>query len=143
MPKRIYLNSDERTWTAEVSAEGVRLDSSPAVVTGESLQGAAAIDGDSVWVSVNGEVFVFEVRRSGRQDRRGGHQGAFRPPMPATVVRIAIKPGDHVQTGDVLVALEAMKMELPIRAPRDGVVKAINCKEGDLVQPDQELLELE
>jgi biotin carboxyl carrier protein len=63
--------------------------------------------------------------------------------MPATAVRIAVRPGDRVGSGDVLIALEAMKMELPIRAPRDGVVRAINCREGELVQPEQELLEFE
>ena len=44
---------------------------------------------------------------------------------------------------DVLIALEAMKMELPIRAPRDGVVKAVHCQPGELVQPGQVLLDLE
>ena len=52
-------------------------------------------------------------------------------------------PATRVHDGDVLIALEAMKMELPIRAPRDGVVRAVHCREGELVQPDQVLLELE
>jgi biotin carboxyl carrier protein len=41
------------------------------------------------------------------------------------------------------VMLEAMKMELPIKAPRDGIVKAIACRPGELVQPAVPLLELE
>ena len=64
------------------------------------------------------------------------------PPMPATVVRIAVKPGDAVRAGDVLIALEAMKMELPIRAPRDGIVAAVHCQEGELVQPGVSLVEI-
>ncbi|HXT69353.1 MAG TPA: biotin/lipoyl-containing protein [Vicinamibacterales bacterium] len=143
MPKRLYLSTDDQTWTAEVSSEGVRLDSANALVPVEALRGRAAIDGDVVWATVEGEVFVFDVRRSAGQDRRSAHHGVFTSPMPATVVRIAVNAGDRVQAGDVLIALEAMKMELPIRAPRDGVVRAINCREGDLVQPDQELLEFE
>jgi len=63
--------------------------------------------------------------------------------MPATVIRIAVKPGQTVQAGEVLISLEAMKMELPIRAPRDGIVRAVNCREGELVQPDQSLLDFE
>jgi 3-methylcrotonyl-CoA carboxylase alpha subunit len=55
--------------------------------------------------------------------------------MPGTVLAIAVTTGQQVRTGDVLLTLEAMKMELPIRAPRDGVVTAINCTEGELVQP--------
>jgi biotin carboxyl carrier protein len=61
--------------------------------------------------------------------------------MPATVTRIAVKVGDAVKQGDVLIALEAMKMEMPIRAPHDFVVSAIHCAEGDLVQPDRVLIE--
>jgi 3-methylcrotonyl-CoA carboxylase alpha subunit len=38
--------------------------------------------------------------------------------------------------------LEAMKMELPIKAPRDGIVKAIGCRVGELVQPETVLVDL-
>jgi acetyl-CoA/propionyl-CoA carboxylase biotin carboxyl carrier protein len=62
--------------------------------------------------------------------------------MPATVVRIAVKNGDAVKQGDVLIALEAMKMEMPIRAPRDGVVQSIDCREGELVQPGVPLIQI-
>jgi urea carboxylase len=48
-----------------------------------------------------------------------------------------------VKRGDVLMILEAMKMELPVRAPGDGVVKTINCRPGDMVQAGASLLEME
>jgi biotin carboxyl carrier protein len=47
-----------------------------------------------------------------------------------------------VAPGDLLVTLEAMKMELPIRATTHGTVTTINCRVGDLVQPGIALLEL-
>ena len=53
--------------------------------------------------------------------------------MPPTVQRAA---------GDTLVILEAMKMELPLRAPADGRVTAVHCQPGQLVQPDTSLIEL-
>jgi biotin carboxyl carrier protein len=59
------------------------------------------------------------------------------------VVDVKVQPGDHVSRGDVLVMLEAMKMELPVRAPRDGVVKSIAHRVGDLVQPGNPLLDLD
>jgi urea carboxylase len=48
-----------------------------------------------------------------------------------------------VRRGDTLIILEAMKMELPIRASSDGVVKAIHCKPGELVQPGVPLVDFE
>jgi acetyl/propionyl-CoA carboxylase alpha subunit len=62
-------------------------------------------------------------------------------PMPATVIKVRVKPGDAVKKGDVVVVLEAMKMELPIRALGDGVVSAVRCREGELVQADASLVE--
>ena len=63
--------------------------------------------------------------------------------MPATVVAITVTPGQEVAAGDLLVMLEAMKMELPISAPRGGRVKALHCREGELVQPGVPLVEME
>jgi biotin carboxyl carrier protein len=61
--------------------------------------------------------------------------------MPATVITVKVKPGDAVKKGDVVVVLEAMKMELPLRALGDGVVAAVRCRQGDLVQADAVLVE--
>jgi 3-methylcrotonyl-CoA carboxylase alpha subunit len=71
----------------------------------------------------------------------GRSAGAVTAPMPATVLRINVKPGDAVKKGDVLVLLEAMKMELPVRATDAGVIGAIRCREGELVDADAVLLE--
>ena len=61
--------------------------------------------------------------------------------MPATVTALNVAPGQSVKQGDVLIVLEAMKMELPLRSPRDGKIKKLNCKKGELVQPGVALLE--
>ena len=61
--------------------------------------------------------------------------------MPATVIRVNVQPGDPVKKGDVIVLLEAMKMELPLRAPADATVSAVNCREGELVQGEAVLVE--
>jgi acetyl-CoA carboxylase biotin carboxylase subunit len=63
-------------------------------------------------------------------------------PMPATVVKVLVKPGDRVAKGDTVVVLEAMKMELPLRAAGEATVKAVHCREGELVQPDAVLVEM-
>ena len=62
--------------------------------------------------------------------------------MPATVIDILVAPGQAVEAGDVLLKLEAMKMELPIRSPRAGTVRAIHCLVGELVQPGLPLVDI-
>jgi acetyl-CoA carboxylase biotin carboxylase subunit len=76
--------------------------------------------------------------------RRSSADGAqsLAAPMPATVVKVLVKPGDRVARGDTVVVLEAMKMELPLRAAGDATVKAVHCREGELVQPDAVLVEM-
>jgi 3-methylcrotonyl-CoA carboxylase alpha subunit len=103
-----------------------------------------AISGDSRWVFIDGEVFVFESGRpSARRRRASTAHGSLTAPMPATVRHVVVGPGARVRHGDVLLVLEAMKMELPVRAPGDGTVTAVKCRQGELVQAGQELIELE
>jgi 3-methylcrotonyl-CoA carboxylase alpha subunit len=63
-------------------------------------------------------------------------------PMPATVIKVLVHPGDTVKKGDIVVLLEAMKMELPVRALSDAVVTAVRCRAGELVQANATLVEL-
>ncbi len=104
----------------------------------------AVRSGDTRWVFIDGEVFVFETGRPlARRRRASAAQGSLTAPMPATVRQVIVSPGARVQQGDVLLVLEAMKMELPVRAPGDGTVAAVKCRQGELVQAGQELIELE
>jgi biotin carboxyl carrier protein len=64
-------------------------------------------------------------------------------PMPATVLAVEVAPGDRVRKGATIVLLEAMKMELPVRATLDGVVRAVHCRKGEIVKPDAPLVELD
>ena len=102
----------------------------------------AAAVGDARWVFFDGEVYELEVEPEGRRRRTGGHAGSLSAPMPATVIHLQVRSGDAVKRGDTLVILEAMKMELPVRAPADGTVKAVHCRQGDLVQPGVPLIEM-
>jgi geranyl-CoA carboxylase alpha subunit len=100
--------------------------------------------GGTRWVYVEGEVFTFEADRApSTRPRATGHHGSLMAPMPATVRKVLVKPGDTVRKSEVLIVLEAMKMELPIRATADGRVDRVSCQEGDLVQPGVPLIELD
>jgi 3-methylcrotonyl-CoA carboxylase alpha subunit len=114
------------------------------VVEGRQRIAYAVSGRDSVWIFLDGRTYV--VERRGGQTRRRAHReddDALASPMPATVVRITVERGQPVNAGDVLVVLEAMKMELTIKAARDGRVKAIDCRVGELVQPGVPLIEFE
>jgi biotin carboxyl carrier protein len=113
---------------------------------GTSRLAFAAGPADSRWVFLDGYTYVVDTSPGSRRGarRRGTAQDdALAAPMPATVVAVNVEPGQRVLRGDVMIVLEAMKMELPIRASRDAVVRAVACRPGELVQPGVPLLELE
>ncbi|MEJ2489299.1 MAG: acetyl-CoA carboxylase biotin carboxyl carrier protein subunit, partial [Sulfurovaceae bacterium] len=62
---------------------------------------------------------------------------------PGNVWKILVNPGDSVQEGDKIMILEAMKMEIDIVAPQDGVVSSINVKINDTVVDGQLLVTME
>jgi len=70
-------------------------------------------------------------------------QEVIEAPMPGNIWKIEVKVGDVVKAGDVLLILEAMKMENEIVAPRDGVVASINTTEGAQVNTGDKLIVLD
>lgn len=68
---------------------------------------------------------------------------ACRSPISGVVVRIAAQVGQQLKANDILMVLEAMKMETVITSPQDGKVSAIHVKVGDPVQGGQVLAEFE
>ncbi len=66
-----------------------------------------------------------------------------RSPIAGVVIKIVAQPGQQLQANDLLLVLEAMKMETNVTAPVAGKVKAVNVQPGDGVQLDQVLVELE
>ena len=63
-------------------------------------------------------------------------------PMPGTILDIKVKAGDSVKKNDVLMVLEAMKMENEIVAPRDGVIAAVCVSKGEAVNSGSALISL-
>jgi biotin carboxyl carrier protein len=136
---RQTLRYGDREFVVDVAGDRVLVDG---VAVEPAAHAQAIADGDRRWVFLDGEVYEFEVQRQGRR-RAAAHHSSLMAPMPATVARINVEVGATVTKGDTLLVLEAMKMELPVRAPADGTVSAIACREGDLVQPGVPLIELD
>ena len=55
-------------------------------------------------------------------------------PMPGNILDVRVNVGDEVKEGDILMILEAMKMEIPVVAPKDGTVASINVAVGDAIE---------
>jgi acetyl/propionyl-CoA carboxylase alpha subunit len=72
-----------------------------------------------------------------------GEASAIAAPMPGTVIRVLVAPGDRVEARQTLCVLEAMKMETPLVSPYDAVVRAVHVAEGDQVAGGALLVELE
>jgi len=80
-------------------------------------------------------------RRSHQTSVMSGASGdAVKAPMQATIVKLAVADGQQVVKGDLVVVLEAMKMEQPIQAHKDGVVGAIDAAPGTTVSAGHALL---
>lgn len=152
--RTITLRANGREYTVHVESGRVRVDGSDIAVTpvaaGEfriedspATSAWAAVSGSTRWVFLDGRTYEFEAARPGARRARGIQPGSLTAPMPATVRRVEVAPGDAVERGDTLLILEAMKMELPIRAEGAGVVRSVNCREGELVQPGMELITME
>ena len=101
---------------------------------------------DNRWAFWNGHVFRTGQDAASNGARREARTSrTLRPieaPMPATVLKVLVERGALVRKGDPIVILEAMKMELPIRAEADASVTAVHCHEGERVEAGAVLVEL-
>lgn len=152
----VEVRHGEQTLTADVQGGSVRVgDASFQVepigdglyrVSDGTRRWLVAVAGPPAnrWIWVHGHAAQLEIQREARsRPRTRSSSEPLAAPMPATVLRLLVAPGARVTKGETVLILEAMKMELPIRAPRDGLIRAIHCQPGELVQPGVTLLDLE
>jgi biotin carboxyl carrier protein len=68
---------------------------------------------------------------------------SLKAPLPGSIIRVAVKVGDTVNVGDLLLVMESMKMENNILAEKAGVIKSIEVEAGQAVMQDDILLDIE
>lgn len=132
---------DEKFNTQILSADNGKLN---LLVNGERVIGYVSSDGMKRWITIDGRTFVLtksstEIKRKGSS---GDHAGELTAPMPGQVRHVAISIGEAVNKGQTLLIIEAMKMEIRIQAPKDGFVKDLHVKQGQIVEREQILIEV-
>jgi geranyl-CoA carboxylase alpha subunit len=151
---RLRERHDEKTSIVEnMNTSGLsltRIQSGPAAgwytlhattAEGHALKAEAFVQGKQIHVRLDGRDALFEditYIPSERKDPAGA--GAIRAPMAGRIIKIAAEPGLMVSRGDLLVILEAMKMEHELRAPSDGIVETVSASTGDQVAIRQVLV---
>lgn len=115
-------------------------------VQGQRRVGAVAVSGAVTWFSLDGEVWTVDAES--RSSRRGAKASLKDPgqviaPMPGKIIKVFVKPGDKIQTGDTLVVMEAMKMEYTLKALAAGTVKVVTCAAAEQVVLGAILVELD
>jgi len=131
---------DGRPVTFEASRRDGRIE---AIRIGQDVfRVRVAREKERVFVWCAGEVWEF-LRAGKRAARMAEAPGGLVAPMPGLVRKIVAKAGSSVARGDVILILEAMKMEHAIRAPQEGTVRRIIHAEGELVDAGAVLAEIE
>ncbi|MDF2728944.1 MAG: Methylcrotonoyl-CoA carboxylase [Acidimicrobiia bacterium] len=148
-------NYQERVYRGELATHVIRYSITPT----PNVEGLGAIDvtectPDRVELSHDGLDHTFSVARYGEIRHVDSERapvrldalprfpspeavetpGSLHAPMPGRVVRVEARVGDSVRAGQVLVVLEAMKMEHTLRAPHDGILDEVDCSPGDQVE---------
>jgi len=107
---------------------------------GRSKIAHSAKVGDVWWVHIDGHIFCIEKTEAGSAD--GDSDGGMTAPMPGKILEVKVANGQSVTAGELLLVMEAMKMEHRIVAPSDGVITMVNFSTGDQVQQGDILVEM-
>ncbi|ODC02415.1 oxaloacetate decarboxylase subunit alpha [Terasakiispira papahanaumokuakeensis] len=106
-------------------------------------------------IKVNGQSYVVEVAEGGDISQvsassetqqaapaSAGSGASVKAPLAGNIFKVLVKPGDTIQEGDIVIIMEAMKMETEVRAQTGGTVTEVKIREGDAVQVDDLLIML-
>ena len=105
---------------------------------------AYRLDGGQLWLFTHPGSLRLEDRTHAVIDSQTSvSSGTLKAPMDGAIVDVLVSEGSPVSKGQLLVVLEAMKMEHPLKAGIDGVLKRVQVKVGDQVKNRQVLLQVE
>jgi biotin carboxyl carrier protein len=121
-------------------AENGRMD---LLIDGERVTAYVSSDMAKRWVTIDGHTSMLTKTSGAKQGVRHDHAGGLTAPMPGQVRSVSVDVGDAVKKGQTLAVIEAMKMEIRIQALKDGTVRIVHVKQGQTVEREQILIEME
>jgi acetyl/propionyl-CoA carboxylase alpha subunit len=114
------------------------------ILDGRKIETHVSADGKRRWVSFGGETWMLEKTSGVARGAGGGiASGRLLAPMPGQVRAVNVSAGEAVEKGQTLLVLEAMKMEIRIQAPMDGVVGRLVVTEEQTVEREELLVEVD
>ncbi len=133
----IYNNAEYTVEAAEIKPGHLK------IKLGDRVIKCMVTEGEKdKFVFIEGDVFkVKNVELTGMKKTKKKEEDSLVSPISGKVASVKVKNGDTVKKGDVLMVIEAMKMEYLIRAPYDGKVKKINFKVKDQIEIGQNTVE--
>ncbi|MCG8520015.1 MAG: ATP-grasp domain-containing protein [Pseudomonadales bacterium] len=139
---KVQLDSEDRSialnWRDDPDSDGVIVR-----LNGRTVKLGWAAHGERLGVFANAVHWEALVNHPEEQAGDAAGDGQLKAPMHGRITAVTCQPGDTVDAGTSLVALEAMKMEHTLRAPVKGTIAAVHCNEGDNVGSGQVLVEFE
>jgi 3-methylcrotonyl-CoA carboxylase alpha subunit/acetyl-CoA/propionyl-CoA carboxylase biotin carboxyl carrier protein len=126
-----------------VVAESPGTDGTRLTLDGQQTEAALLDTGHRVEISHRGQRFVFARPDVFAEQGPAAGDGAITSPMPSVVVEVRVGPGEVVLAGQVLGIVEAMKMEVAVRAPFAGTVTDVLVRPGDRTRQGDPLFTVE
>jgi 3-methylcrotonyl-CoA carboxylase alpha subunit len=134
-----YENSEYKVEAEEVKPGHLK------IKLGDRLIKCVITEGERTkYVFADGDVFkIKKVELTAIKKGKIKNEVNLDSPISGKVVNLKVKKGDVIKKGDILMIIEAMKMEYLIRAPYDGKIKKVNFKNNDQIEIGQETFEID
>ena len=148
---KVFTRWIETEWDNNIEPWSGQLDQLPSDEPRHEI--VVEVDGKRLEVSVPKRLLVGEIgsaaghapkraKNSSASTHMGAKGNTLSAPMQSTVVKLAVAEGDRVEEGDLVIVLEAMKMEQPMKAHRSGVVSGISVEIGATISAGTKLLDI-
>ena len=110
-------------------------------IDGEGQNFTATVEGKSFQIEIPDAAPVAKKKRGGSGKKKKG--GTVSAKIPGKVVTVEVEEGQRVEEGQVILILEAMKMQNEIQAPVSGTVSKVHCSEGEAIEANVPLVVIE